>query len=144
MKHTKKIFIEELLTNIGGYFFVTFLQLPCQLQEVLYLLPVVVGNFLSITSIYTYSLWVAVKLNPKISPRRVLDMLYPIFCFQQAFWLNIRQSMSPLNNIYISRRIFLRRKLKNRVKIKKSVKIKNWGMKFFGFYFIFFGSNDKK
>ena len=90
------------------------------------------------------TLWVAAKLNPQISPQRVLGMFYPIFCFQQTFWLNIRQSMSPLNNIYIFRRIFLRQKLKNRVKIKKSVKIKNWQTKFFGFFFIFFGSNDKK
>ena len=77
--------------------------------------------------------------TPQISPRRVLDMFYPIFCFQQTFWLNIRQSMSPLNNIYIFRRIFLHWKLKNRVEIKKSVKIKNWRMNFYGFFFSFFG-----
>ena len=87
----------------------------------------------------TVALWVAAKLNPQISPRRVLDILYPIFCFQQAFWLNIRHSMSPLKNIYIFRRIFLRQKLKNRAKIEKSVKIKNWQMNFFGFFFSFFG-----
>ena len=87
----------------------------------------------------TISLWVAAKLNPQISPRRVPDILYPIFCFQQAFWLNIRHSMSPLKNIYIFRRIFLRQKLKNRAKIEKSVKIKNWQMNFFGFFFSFFG-----
>ena len=85
------------------------------------------------------TLWGTAKLNPQISPRRVRDMLYPIFCFQQAFWLNIRHSMSPLKNIYIFRRIFLRQKLKNRAKIEKSVKIKNWQMNFFGFFFSFFG-----
>ena len=90
------------------------------------------------------TLWVAAKLNPQISPQRVPDILYQIFCFQQAFWLNIRHSMSPFKNIYISRRIFLHWKLKNRVEIKKSVKIKNSRMKFFGFFFIFFGSNDMK
>ena len=47
-----------------------------------------------------FTLWVAAKLNQQISPRRVLDMFYPISCFQQAFWLNVRHSMSPLNNIY--------------------------------------------
>ena len=77
------------------------------------------------------------KTQPQIFPWRVLVIFYPIFCFQQAFWLNIRQSMSPLNNIYISRRIFLHWKLKNRVKIKESVKIKNWRRKFFGFFFHF-------
>ena len=65
------------------------------------------------------------QLNSQFLPRRVLDMFYPIFCFQQTFWLNIRHSMSPLNNIYIFRRIFLHQKLKNRAKIEKSVKIKN-------------------
>ena len=85
------------------------------------------------------TLWVAAKLNPQISPQRVPDILYQIFCFQQAFWLNIRHSMSPLKNIYIFRRIFLRQKLKNRAKIEKSVKIKNWQMNFFGFFFSFFG-----
>ena len=90
------------------------------------------------------SLWATAKLNPQISPRRVLDILYPIFCFQQAFWLNIRHSMSPLKNIYIFRRIFLRQKLKNRAKIEKSVKIKNWQMNFFGFFFSFFHQNDKE
>ena len=102
----------------------------------------IVRMYLDLIDVQT--LWVAAKLNPQISPRRVLDMFYPMFCFQQTFWLNIRQSMSPLNNIYISRRIFLHWKLKNRVKIKESVKIKNWRRKFFGFFFIFFGSNDKK
>ena len=46
------------------------------------------------------TLWGTAKLNPQILPRRVQDILYPIFCFQLAFWLNIRHSMSPLNNIY--------------------------------------------
>ena len=81
-----------------------------------------------------WTLWATAKLNPQISLRRVPDILYPIFCFQQAFWLNIRHSMSPLKNIYIFRRIFLRQKLKNRAKIEKSVKIKNWQMNFFGFF----------
>ena len=93
---------------------------------------------------YHISLWVAAKFNPQIFPRRVPDILYPIFCFQQAFWLNIRHSMSPLKNIYIFRRIFLHQKLKNRAKIEKSVKIKNWQMNFFGFFFSFFHQNDKE
>ena len=82
------------------------------------------------------TLWVAAKYNPQVfTPKGFLDIFYPIFCFQQVFWLNESFSMSSFNNIYIFRRILFSWNLKNRAKIEKSAKIKNCPI--FSFFFSF-------